>query len=878
MRYGIYYSYCIKLYCQKIGKEYEYLLSNNNERRELKTKDKTVVKMSRDGLVEENLATGSTKNVSRKEKDTGFSAPPAEQRPAPDDPPGRKQKPNIPLEAGAPPEQDGVFSSPVKYERESKLRHAENKVDKIESKLDKTRKKQAHKKKLKSKLIYDEQAGKAKRKLYFEDEPVVPKERLITKGAKKAGAALSLQAHKKIHQVEKENAGVEATHKSELAAEGAARGISRSRKGRTRKMQRRTARLEKRAAKARANLSYEKALKNNPALSKQSAVKKLWHKRKIQKEYIKKTRKQAEKGAQRAAKAATKIITFPARHPAATAIIIIVILLIFLFMSLLGVGTSMIGQGGLTMIGSTYVASDGAINQAELYYTELETDLYYRAYALESQNPGYDEYRYNIGEISHDPYVLMAYLNAKYHDFTFEEIKPELDALFAEQYTLWTETTTETRTETKTIQVGESLGMVVTSGYCNCSICCGQWAGGPTASGAMPKAGHTIAVDASNPTVPMGTKIVMGGIEYTVEDTGNFARYGVDFDIYFDSHATASNWGHRSMEAYLAEGNVNSVTVTKEVTVKVFHINVSAKLLPNLLLSKMDEEQYQMYSLYMTSKGNRFYFSPPFDFNWTYYVSSGYGWRVHPISGEKNLHEAVDIAATEGTPIKAVQHGKVTYAGVNGGYGNCVIIEDDEGLKSLYAHLSSISVRNGQAITRGDEVGKVGSTGNSTGPHLHLEVYKNGKTLNPMYFVDPGNGYMGGNTGYPGEAYDDETFQRLMAEATKYIGYPYVWGGSTPQTSFDCSGFVCWSYTQSGVYNLGRTNAQGIYNKCVIVTDPKPGDLVFFHSTYSTSNLVTHVAIYVGNGQMLHAGKPIGYANMNTNYWQSHFLCFGRLS
>ena len=112
------------------------------------------------------------------------------------------------------------------------------------------------------------------------------------------------------------------------------------------------------------------------------------------------------------------------------------------------------------------------------------------------------------------------------------------------------------------IPTGKSLGEVVTTGYCNCSLCCGKWAGGHTASGTVPKADHTLAVDAHSPKVPMGTKIVMNGKTYKVEDSGNFARYGTDFDIYFSSHAAAQAWGKRKVEAFLAEGNENTVEVT----------------------------------------------------------------------------------------------------------------------------------------------------------------------------------------------------------------------------------------------------------------------------------------------------------------------------
>lgn len=122
----------------------------------------------------------------------------------------------------------------------------------------------------------------------------------------------------------------------------------------------------------------------------------------------------------------------------------------------------------------------------------------------------------------------------------------------------------ENTTITTTIKAGESLGNVVTSGYCQCSICCGQWAGGPTASGVMPKPDHTLAVDAQNPFVPMGTRIIMNGIEYTVEDTGAFDRYGVQFDVFCADHASASAWGHQTFEAFLADGDENEITVTKK--------------------------------------------------------------------------------------------------------------------------------------------------------------------------------------------------------------------------------------------------------------------------------------------------------------------------
>lgn len=128
----------------------------------------------------------------------------------------------------------------------------------------------------------------------------------------------------------------------------------------------------------------------------------------------------------------------------------------------------------------------------------------------------------------------------------------------------------------------------------------------------------------------------------------------------------------------------------------------------------------------------------------------------------------------------------------------------------------------------------------------------------------------------------DEKFARLMEEADKYVGFPYVWGGSTPETSFDCSGFVSYVLTNSGLYNTGRLGAQGLYNISTPVSNPQPGDLVFFTGTYDTPG-VSHVGIYVGEDGdgspvMLHCGDPIQYSKLDTSYWQSHFYAYGRLN
>ena len=132
----------------------------------------------------------------------------------------------------------------------------------------------------------------------------------------------------------------------------------------------------------------------------------------------------------------------------------------------------------------------------------------------------------------------------------------------------------------------------------------------------------------------------------------------------------------------------------------------------------------------------------------------------------------------------------------------------------------------------------------------------------------------------PPEALEDEQFAAMIAEAEKYLGYPYVWGGSSPSTSFDCSGFVSWVINNCGVgWNVGRLGADSLRHICTAVSsaNARPGDLIFFQGTYDTTG-ASHVGIYVGNGMMIHCGDPIQYASINTSYWQSHFLSFGRLS
>jgi cell wall-associated NlpC family hydrolase len=154
-----------------------------------------------------------------------------------------------------------------------------------------------------------------------------------------------------------------------------------------------------------------------------------------------------------------------------------------------------------------------------------------------------------------------------------------------------------------------------------------------------------------------------------------------------------------------------------------------------------------------------------------------------------------------------------------------------------------------------------------------MEVY-----MNPLFFVSTGDFGMA-YYGDAGAAMGDGSYAALIAEAERHLGKPYIFGASGPN-AFDCSSYVCWVYTQSGVRNIPRTDAQGLYNMCVPIplSEAQPGDMIFLTDTYSSSNVVTHVAIYVGNNMVIHAGSPVQYSSITNNYWQSHYFSAGRLT
>lgn len=773
----------------------------------LGTRDKVTIRMTRDGAVEDNLSRKTSERISERAVDADFirdeetveevstsrSKTKTQQRRYSQKKAGEQAAQEI--EHKIDPKADVFSSEEPTAQKTTTPKSTETETEATPDgplqdhpARTQTRKAEApsESKKKQRRRIYEEQKKKKPARLKFDDEPGhsapeggrVKSQTIVasTSGTIKAAAAGTV--HSKVEEDSDDNSAVEAANRTEETAERAAGRLKETVKSHStseRKISEKYSIGQAEKGEKPSRLMFEESESASTESSERAPQNKMQQKRRYKKEYAEARkagkpieavgsntgRTAATKGAQsfgdKLKNGAKQIVD---KSKGWIAILLVCGLGIMMAVSAIGTMGSMITGGSNAILESSYLASDNEIYAAEAFYANLETALQRQINTIEVSYPRYDEYRFQVDEISHNPYHLISYLTVKYGNFTSAAVQDELNALFRDQYHIAVESTTETITETRTVRVGESLGFVVTTGYCSCPICCGQWSGGPTASGVYPTANHTIAVDANNPKAPMGTKVVMNGVEYTVEDTGTFARYGVDFDVYYDSHSAATAHGRQTWEAYLADDNGSQeITVTETRTIRVLNVIVTNAGFDTVAGNRLNDPQaIDWYVLLNSSFGNR-------DYLW-------------------------DTTAYQG--------------------------------------------------------------------------------------------YLPGGMSYeiPPEALRDEQFRKMITEAEKYLGYPYVWGGSSPSTSFDCSGFVSWVINNCGNgWNVGRLTADGLRSSCTYVApaQAKPGDLIFFQGTYDTPG-ASHVGIYVGNGMMIHCGNPIQYTSIETNYWQQHFLCFGRLS
>ena len=548
-------------------------------------------------------------------------------------------------------------------------------------------------------------------------------------------------------------------------------------------------RLERKTARLNIKAEYQKSLSENPKL-RSSVFSRAAQKRRIRKQFAKRAR-DAQKAARRAkrtgsflADVAKAVGGFVRSHPVAFVVLLLLAMIIIMLMSAVSSCASIATEAIGVVLSPSYTAPDPDIDGAELSYLEWETDLLLEVENAERTHPGYDEYRYSVDDVGHGPHELMAYLTAKYNDFSLSAIQGDLRAVFDEQYELEFIEEIEIRYRTET-------------------------------------------------------------------------RYDP------------------------ATGESYEVQVPYEW--RILNVVLTARSFTDVIAPKLDAEQAERFGLLMKVKGNRQYAGSPFDFNWVPYVSDVYGWRVHPISGGKDFHNGVDIVVAAGTEVKAAHDGTVSYAGNSGEYGLAVFLQGAKGVETRYAQCGQVLVSNGQSVKAGDVIATASANG------LHYEVLKNGQHRNPVFFAitndDGSSDLPPGSPGgveipeYPGAPMDNARFAAMIAEAEKHLGKPYVFGASGPD-KFDCSGFICYVLNNSGVARVGRTNAQGLYNLCTPVSrgDAQPGDLIFFSGTYNAGHPVTHVGLYIGNGQMIHAGKPVKYSSIDHRFWKEHYYAMGRLS
>ena len=491
---------------------------------------------------------------------------------------------------------------------------------------------------------------------------------------------LSANVHKSISRYEDDNVGVQTAHQTELGAETAYHIADHAVYSHKLKAYDKAEKLVSKSDKANVNALFEKFKKDNPNASS-NPLSRWRQKHNIKKEYAaaragkggKATAKGAEKTAKGAKNLTQKITDFCVSHKTALLWVLAIGLLFMVISGMFSACSTMFQGGTQVVLGTSFTAEDEDILGVDEDYTALENDLRSQVDNIESTHPGYDEYRYALDEIGHNPYELAAYLTVVFEDYTREEVQATLQQLFEQQYELILEEEVEIRTRTET-RTG-------------------------TRTHTDPETGETWEEE----------------YEYEVE---------VEYEYYI-LNVTLRNYGLGSV----------------------------------IRSSGLSADQLERYEVLLETLGNRSY-----------------------LFGE-------DVSSAPG-----------------GG-----------------------------------------------GEYTDYDI--------------------------PGEALTDTAFANMIREAEKYLGYPYVWGGSSPSTSFDCSGFVSWVINNCGNgWSVGRQTANGLKNLCDIIppSEAKPGDLIFFQGTYNTSG-ASHVGIYVGNGMMIHCGDPISYASIQTNYWQQHFYCFGRI-
>ena len=441
--------------------------------KEWKAPDKVTQKMTRDGAVMENLSTGETASISDRPQEENYTqTPTAAAEKAVDRIGGEidrhlsKSAEEKALDAAQPKTHSSRLQFSAEERATPELQKSIHKSEKAADRLDNARAAIPKQTKIKKERVFDEAKGKAKTRLSFEKTDKPPNGKLQHNPLSRPLQEMGNAVHGKIHEAETENAGVEAGHKTELAGEKVGRSAGRAVQSGMRrhklKPYRAAARAEKAAAKANADFFYQKALHDNPALAHSNPISRFWQKQRIKKQYaksikagstVKKTAEATAKAAKKTAEETKRATFFVARHWKGCLIVGGIGLVLLLLFGGLSSCSLFGGNGGSGLIASSYLSEDADITGAEAAYSDMEAELQDMLDNIESEYPGYDEYRVNADEIEHDPYVLISILSA-WHEgvFTLDEAQSTLEMLFDKQYilTVTEEVEVRYRTETRT--------------------------------------------------------------------------------------------------------------------------------------------------------------------------------------------------------------------------------------------------------------------------------------------------------------------------------------------------------------------------------------------------------------------------------------------
>ena len=456
--------------------------------KELKAPDKVTQKMTRDGAVAENLTTGETSSISERPQEENYSAPAGvaaekvvQHIGAEIERHAAKGAEKKALDATQPKTHSSRLQFSEAERATPELQKAIKKSDKAADCLDAARAAIPKQTKIKKERVFDEAKGKAKTRLSFEKTDKPPNGKLRHNPLSRPAQELNSTVHGKIYEVEKENVGVESGHRVELAGEKAGGMAARTVKGGIRshklKPYRAAAAAERKAVKANADFLYQKALHDNPALAHSNPISRFWQKQRIKKQYaktlkaggkVKKTAEATAKAAKKTAQETKRATFFVVRHWKGCLLVGGIAFIVLLFFGGLSSCSLFGGNSGSGLIASSYLSEDADITGAESAYAAMEAELQDMLDNIESEYPGYDEYRVNADEIEHDPYVLISILSA-WHEgvFTLDEVQSTLEMLFEKQYILTVEEEVQVRyrTETRTDSEGNPYTVEVPYNY-----------------------------------------------------------------------------------------------------------------------------------------------------------------------------------------------------------------------------------------------------------------------------------------------------------------------------------------------------------------------------------------------------------------------------